>query len=344
MTYQDALRRLASAPLLPLYLLCGEEPFFIQELLAAFRARIDLRDFNDDLLDGDLTEPAQMIRIAETLPVLCAQRLIVVRDAERIKDDRGVLTVYFKNPCKTTTLVFVSPKPDMRKGLFVALKGAATIITCAPLAGSAVADWITREGQKRGLRFTAEALAFLQAHLGHNLFRIQQELDKLALSDPAKGPLSVEIVSRTVAGGRNDSVFDLIDTIAKKEVYEAIRRLSALRAFGEPPLLILSLLARQWRMMALAKAAMQTGCTPSDAAGKAGIPPFRAARFMEQIKRWRLEEIRHAFDLTLSADLQLKGGRVSPDFVLEALILDLCGPVSLDYCRALPTPLAFSGN
>lgn len=344
MTYQDAIRRLASAPLLPLYLLCGEEPFFIRELLAAFRARIDLRDFNDDLLDGDAVEPAQIVRIAETLPVMSAHRLIVVRDAERIKDDRGVLTTYFKHPCKTTTLVFISPKPDMRKSLFAALKGTATTIVCTPLAGSALADWIAREGQRRGLRFTADALAFLQGHLGHNPFRIQQELDKLALSDSGQEPLSIEIVSRTVAGGRNDSVFDLIDTIAKKEVPEALRRLSGLRVFGEPPLLILSLLTRQWRMMAIARGALQDGCTPSDAAGKAGVPPFRIAKFMEQVKRWRLEEIRHAFDLTLSADLQLKGGRVSPDFVLEALILDLCSPASFGYCRALPTPLTLPGS
>ncbi len=338
MTCQEAIRHFARGALSPVYLLWGEEPFFIRALLMALRARIDLRDFNDDLLDGDAADPDQIVLIAETLPVLSAHRLIVVRDAERIKDDRGVLLAYFKNPCKTTTLVFTAQKPDMRKSLFAALKGMATVIPCAPLSEMAAADWMTQEGQKRGLRFTAEARAFLRAHLGRDLFRIQQELDKLVLSD-ASSPsdaISLDAVERSVAGGRVGSVFDLIDAIGKKEGHDAIRRLTALLSFGEPPLLILSLLARQWRMMAIAKSALQAGCTPSDAALKVGIPPFRMASFMGQMKHWRLEEIRSAFDLIRSADSQLKGGRVSEAFVLEALILDLCGASRIGYCTTFP--------
>jgi DNA polymerase III delta subunit len=57
---------------------------------------------------------------------------------------------------------------------------------------------------------------------------------------------------------------------------------------------------------------------------KIGLAPFLLSDFFQRLKRWRKEEIREAFRLSLAADSQLKGGRQSPSFVLEALLLELC--------------------
>lgn len=336
MTYQDALRQIPRGALSPVYLLHGDEPFFILELLTLLRGRNDPGPFNNDLFDGDTADPARIVMIAKTGPMLGTHRLIIVRNADRIKDDRGLLLAYLKSPYKTTTLVLTAQKPDMRKSFFITLKGVATVIVCAPLPERAMADWITREGKKRGIRFTPDALTFLQMHLGRDLFRIQQEMDKLSLYlSSTSDPIPRDVVAQGVAHGKSGSVFDLIDAIGEKDGPDAIRRLTEMLRFGDPPLLILALLARQWRIMTLVKAALQAGCSPPEATSKAGVPPFRSAPLLKQVSHWNMEEIRHAFDLMLSADSQLKADRLSAATVLNILVLDLCGSARIGYRAVL---------
>jgi DNA polymerase-3 subunit delta len=199
-----------------------------------------------------------------------------------------------------------------------------------------VPQWIAQEGQKRGLHFSKEALWYLKEHLGTDLFSIQQEIDKLALhlsdADGAASPspgakeIPIEAVQQVIADGRSHSIFELVGAVGEKNVKTALRLLTELLSEGERPLFILTMLTRQWRIMALAKEEINSGKTESAAGKKVPMPPRLLPPFFQQLKRWNSREIRRAFDLSLAADSQLKGGRQSASFVLEALILDLCQP------------------
>lgn len=342
MTFQEALRHLDQERFSVCYLLSGEEPFLIQTLLQQFREKaVDpaASDFNYDQFRGEEVDAEEVLLIAQTFPVLSARRLVIILNADQMSDGREALPAYLENPCETTVLVFVAAKPDMRKKLFSTLKKKGVVISCPTLYDNEVPQWIAQEGQKRGLHFSKEALWYLKEHLGNNLFSIQQEIDKLALHlsgggtadslPPGKREISIEAVQQVIADGRSHSIFELVGAVGEKNTKTALRLLTELLAEGERPLFILTMLIRQWRIMALAKEALDAGKTESAAAKKVPMPPRLLTPFFQQLKRWKSREIRQAFDLSLAADSQLKGGRQSPSFVLEALILDLCQfPVS----------------
>lgn len=356
MTFQEALRHLDQKCFSSLYLLSGEEPFLIEALLRRFREKaLDTAafDFNYDQFRGEEIDPEEVLLIAQTFPVFSPRRLLILQNADQITDDREAFLAYLENPCETTIFVFVAAKPDMRKKLFSTLKKKGAVITCPPLYDNEVPQWIAQEGRKRGLRFSEEALWYLKEHLGNDLFLIQQEIEKLALhlsdagtqADENKppvvsGPISTgadegslapgvkEIssvaVQQVIADGRSHSIFELVGAVGEKNVKAAFKLLADLLAEGERPLFILTMLMRQWRMMAIAKEGILSGKTESAVGKKVPMPPRLLAAFFQQLKKWKSEEIRVAFDLSLSADSQLKGGRQSPSFVLEGLILDLC--------------------
>lgn len=353
MTFQEASKHLDQKRFAPYYLLSGEEFFLIQTLLRQFREKaLDpaALDFNYDQFRGEEIDPEEALLIAQTFPVLSPRRLVIILNADQIKDDHEAFLGYLENPSETTVVVFVAAKPDMRKKLFSNLKKNGVVITCPPLYENEMPQWIAQEGRKRGLLLSKEALWLLKEHLGSDLFLVQQELDKLALhlpasrsgegeggqaTDPGVSPagasaeakeISIEVVQQVIAAGRSRSIFELVGAVGEKKVKTAFKILTDLLAEGEHPLFILTMLVRQWRMMAIAKEGIHAGKPESVVGKKVPMPPRLLAPFFQQLKGWRREEIRRAFDLSLAADSQLKGGRQSPSFVIEALILDLCQP------------------
>jgi DNA polymerase-3 subunit delta len=308
----------------PLYFVTGEEPYFIRQAIACFRDRIDpaARDFNSDIFVGAEVNVSRLIQLAQTFPVNHPHRLIVVKEADQIKNG-AALVPYLEKPNPTTMFVLVAAKPDMRMGLFIALKKTAKAIVCAPLKDNELVPWIAKAGQQMGLRLSKEALWSLKEQCGRNLLLIEQKLAILALSDSNGDEVSGEMAQR-VGGGQNRTVFELVDLVSEKNMRGALGCLRDLLAEGESPLGILALLLRQWRMMSIAKQGRDSGLSETDAGSAAGLPPFLMAAFFRRLSRWRPDEIRRAFDLARAADSELKGGATPPHFVLEAMILNLC--------------------
>lgn len=329
MTYLEALKHLEQGRFSPLYFLIGEEPFFTQQILNRFREKAldeTARDFNYDQFQGEEVNPEEVVMAAKTFPVMSPRRFILIRNADLIKDDRETLLDYIEQPCETTLLLFVAAKPDLRKKLFATLKKKATVIQCTPLSDSAVPGWIAQEAKKKRIHLSEEAVWYLKEHLGKDLFLIDRELDKLALHLSDNQEVSLEAVQQLIAGGRSHSVFELLRALGEKDQKGAFSLLSALLGEGEAPLMILAMLTRQWRLMAVAKESVDAGASESATAKKVPMPPSLFPLFLKQVRRWKRSEIRRAFDLSLAADTQLKGGKQSASLVLEMLILDLCPP------------------
>jgi len=335
MNFKEALRHFEQESLSIAYLLCGEEPFFLAQLLNRLLEKgLDpsLAAFNCHQFRGETVSPEALIAIANTFPVSSPRRIIVVRSAENLKDEAGLLLGYLNDPSETSTLVFISEKPDMRKKLFATLKRSATVITCPRLFDRELPAWIAQEGKKGGLRFSQEAIWQIKERMGNDLSSIQRELEKIALyiaaeNDGAAGEdkaVSAEVVSAVISGGRSHSIFELVRAVGDKNTPAALRLLNLLMGEGAHPLFILTMLTRQWRQMAMAREGLDAGLKEAALAKKVPMPPGLFKRFLQQLKGWSKQDIRAAFSLSLSADSQLKGGGLSPAIVLESLILDLC--------------------
>ncbi len=332
MTYQEVMDRLSKGVTAPCYLICGNEPLLTQRLLKQLKSVIleaGTAEWNEEHFYGENARPQDIVVSARTLPMMARRRLVIVYNADLIEDPDDEMVEYVGRPVETTVMVLTAEKADMRKRFFIAMKDVT--LTCLPLRSYEVIAWIAQEGRGCGMDLPKEVLQFLAEYLGNDRLLIHQELDKLALrfsqAHPIPSDITLASVKQMVGQGRHHTVFELIRCLGEKDIQGAMRLLVKLYAEGEPPLKTLFMLTKEWRMMAMAKEAIRAGLSPSDVAQKIGLKPFLLKPFFEQLKKWRAEEIRRAFDLSLSADAQLKGGCQAEAFVLEMLVLDLCGRV-----------------
>ena len=88
----DIIKEIQGGKVYPIYLLCGEESFLIEDTLKRMLERLlepSTRDFNLTLLDGLGTSVRDMLSAVEVYPVIADWRVVVVRESTVFKTQRG---------------------------------------------------------------------------------------------------------------------------------------------------------------------------------------------------------------------------------------------------------------
>jgi DNA polymerase-3 subunit delta len=340
MTVQELTKHLAADRIEPLYFVSGEESWLAEQALTAFRRHATSADdlMNTHLFSGSAVDPSEIVAVAQTLPAFAPRRLIIVRDAERLAAS-DALTTYCKDPSPSTCLVMVMAKPDRRKSWIHALLDRAVTVSCDPLKPPAVKTWLAREAASRDLSMTDEAVAYLLARADGSLRTLAQDLDKLALSRPQGQPTPAGMADLiALSPGRAAiSVFDWADAVAARRSSDAVAYAEALLTH-EPPLLLLSILAGQWRKMIRYRTLVDRGTPPSMALQALGLPPPAANRVSKGAEQRTLPALIGGLTWCMETDAAIKGGALSPDLAIERLVLMLCedSPPSSD--RAVTKP------
>lgn len=325
----------------PLYLVMGEEPFFRDLALGILRQAIskvphaDSADppaenasepFNCDILYGDETDASEILSLAEEVSFFGARRMIMVKWAEKLSARDGeALIPYLQSPNPSATLIVAATKLDGRTKWVQELKKRATVIDCAPLFDNQRGTWVAQQARECGVRLDQSGLELLKDQAAEGLYAVRNELEKLAaFPDESRtiGAAEVEMVRGKPPGM---SVFDWSEAVARGDRGKALEIVAKNLEMGEAPLRLLGAFLWQLRRVWKAKSALNQGADAKQAAQKAGIPPFRAREFIQQVERWREPQLQKAWQLLVKADSALKGGRaIAPKLVLDELVLELC--------------------
>ena len=124
------LKSIKNKELLPFYFFQGEEPFYIDSALKAFENEVlteDEKTFGQTVVYGKDTTYAEIISLAQQVPMFGDINLIIVKEAQDLllnADIEVFLNKYLENPVPTTTLVFGYKKKalDSRKKFVKTLK------------------------------------------------------------------------------------------------------------------------------------------------------------------------------------------------------------------------------
>jgi DNA polymerase-3 subunit delta len=321
----DVETALKKHDLLPLYLVLGEEDCLRDEAVAALRTAAlgdasaggGMDAFNYDLLHGDESDGEEILARTGQAPVFAARRCVVVKSAEKLSARDGeALLPYLREPCETTTLVFVAARLDKRLKFSKELTERAVCIDCSPVSETHLPAWIRTESGRAGVRLSEEAVGSLsrlalslKGEAGGSLNLLRRELEKLAAYVPPGRTAGAQDVEAVRGGEPGASVFDLARAIAERREGKALWILARNLDSGEDPLRILGALAWQFRQIWKAREQRRFGGPGADLSGL----------FTER-------DLGTALRLFATADARLKGGASgsSKRLVLETAVLSLC--------------------
>ncbi len=313
----------------PVCLLTGAERFLVERAVGLLR-QASLGDgpagFNDDLFHGNASFSAQRaIGAARTLPMMARARFVLVRDADQAPPaELEALAAHLPQAVDTTCLVLTATKLDGRSKLAAAANRAGVSYEAKPLKGPALRRFASEEAERRGHALTGRAAEALVASLGEDLAAIDDAVERLSLYVGPGARIDEDAVEACVTRVAADSVWALVDAVSARNTAKAMHAAGSLLDDREPPLKILSLVARQLRMVAKMREGLASGMSDADAASQAGAPPFKARELRDSARRFAARDLAASFATLARADLALKGSKVPPERVLEEAILTLC--------------------
>ena len=233
MTAPEIIKDLRARKFKPVYLLHGEEPYFI-DLVGNYIEHQVLSDgekgFNQTVLYGKDTDIMTAINAAKRYPMMSDYQVVMVKEAQDMKwgreddDKKGInpILAYLEKPLPSTILVFCHKygKIDKRKKLYKAIEKNGLIFDSAALYDSKIPAWIEGYITGKKYRISGQASAMLSEYLGNDLSKIVNELDKLMLNVSAGEEITLKQVQDNIGISKEYNVFELQSAITRKDAYK----------------------------------------------------------------------------------------------------------------------------
>ena len=228
-TYESICKDIADRKYAPVYVLMGEEPFFIDQITDLLVDNVlteEERDFNQSIFYGADADAVSVINAARRFPMMAEHQLIVVKEAQLMRDIE-LLTAYVKHPLASTVLVinYKYKSLDRRKTLAAAVEKNGILFESKKIPDYKMPGFITGLLQQRSLSIDVKAAQMLSDFLGNDLNRLDKELDKLALLMPQNAPkrITPELIERNIGISKDYNNFELLRAIATKDILKANR-------------------------------------------------------------------------------------------------------------------------
>ena len=234
MEFKALLKDIKAKNFAPIYLLHGEETYFIDQLEAAIEKHAlqeHERAFNQTIAYGKDTEHLQIVDAARRFPMMAERQLVLLREAQDMRSIKQLET-YAENPSPTTVLV-ISHKHKKLNGNFKVtkmIKKNGVIFEAKALYENKIPGWINT--YLKGKKYTIEpaAATLLAEFLGTSLGKIANELDKLTINLKPGTEITSQIVEDQVGVSKDYNVFELQRAMGHHDVVKATRILNYFRA------------------------------------------------------------------------------------------------------------------
>ena len=269
----------------PFYWLEGEEDFFIDQLTTAAEKTIlspEESAFNCTVFYGKDTSWADVVNQCRRYPMFAERQVVILKEAQQLRDIEK-LEPYFEQPLTSTILVIAhkEKKLDNRKKVARLIKEKGTFVSFKKLNEKEVAAWIEQRLAAKEQKITPRALLLMVDHLGSELSKVEQELEKLQLNCSPGSVIDEDLIERFVGVSKEFNVFELQTALAQKDFLKAFRIIQYFKQNPKaaPLQLILPLLYSFF-----SKVYMLFGADTSDdrsLAGQLGIPPFSIRNYKE---------------------------------------------------------------
>ncbi|HWJ91812.1 MAG TPA: DNA polymerase III subunit delta [Flavisolibacter sp.] len=211
----------------PVYWLEGEEEYFIDKVIHYAEHQIlseGESGFNLTVFYGRDASWPDVLNACRKYPMFSDLQVVIIKEAQQMRDiDK--LEAYIDKPLASTLLfvAYKNKKVDGRTKLAKLLKDKAVLLTTKKMYDSELPEWVTGLIKSKGYTITSKALFLLIDHIGNDLNRLNNEIDKLALNLSKRKNITEDDIEIFVGISKEFNVFELQQAIAHKDLYKAVR-------------------------------------------------------------------------------------------------------------------------
>jgi len=314
-----------------IYLLHGDDELGMSTFVRSMQEKMGdptTADMNTTRLEGRGFSLGELERAASAMPFLASRRLvIVVRPISQLRSqpDRKKFTDLLDRLPPSTALVLLEEtlKDDHWLLKWAQKTGGRVFIKFHALPkGAALAQWIRVQARARGGEFSQEAASHLASLVADDNRMASSEIDKLLAYANYKRPVEVDDVELLTPNMQTGNVFKMVDAIGNRQGNAALRILHQLLAEDEP-ILIFSMIIRQYRLLLLTKELLSAHATPNEIEKTLKVRDFVARNLIGQCKNFDQPTLDSIYRRLVEVDERVKTGKIEWETALDTLVVGL---------------------
>lgn len=228
LSFQEIRQSISKRQLAPVYVLFGEEGYFIDELVKDFENLVpeSERDFNLYALYAQEITPETVMATCMRFPMMSDRQVVILKEAQTLRTDQvNKLQAYAHKPNPTTVLV-ICFRGEKAKGkdLLDAVKSCGGVMFESKRPNERSIDpMIVQLVKDKGLNIEAKGVAMLRDFIGLDVAKLYNEIDKLALVLGKGAMITPESIEINVGISKDFNNFELVDAIAAKDSAKIFR-------------------------------------------------------------------------------------------------------------------------
>lgn len=325
---EELREKLKKGEIAPLYLLFGAEKYLRNQAAKAITEKVlkdsPLREFNETEVSLNDADFLQAISSAEQMPMISPRRVVKITEINKFKeDDEELLERYVKRPAEFSVVIFVADELDKRRRFAKLLLDNCVSVEFANLSDFELLGWAKGKLKELNAQADDNVLRQIVGLVGNNVLKLTNEIEKLVTAALPDSIITFELVEKLVPNSREISNFDLTDQLLNKNRVKSLQILHKILHDGAEPLMLLGLIANNYRRLFLAKELMRQGVDRKEVARTIGLPFHKQEEFLATARRADAEKLSWSIKRIAEIDLAIKTSKATPKMQIEMLVTEL---------------------
>ncbi len=228
MTFEQIIKDLKNRKFVPIYLLMGDEPYYIDRICEYISENVlkeEEKAFNLTIMYGKDYDAVAVINAAKRFPMVSEYQVVVIREAQNLGnfDD---LIYYVSNPLKSTILVlgYKYKSLDKRKKIYKEFEKTGVVFESKKLYEDKIPGWINQNLKDKGYSIQPQASLLLTQYLGSDLEKIEMELEKLIITLPDnEKQITIKSIEENIGISKDYNTIELQKALVERDALKAFR-------------------------------------------------------------------------------------------------------------------------
>ena len=259
------------------------------------------------------------------------EKYIVVSNAnffgsEKLDEkDNELLLNYIKNPIKSTVIIFTTTMPiDLRKSITKEIKSKYKLININKFSYKDYETEINKYISSKGFKIEYDCIKYLINNSYDNLDIMFNEIDKMMLYYNHLTTIKYKDLLQVVGSVIDNNNFHFVEAVINKNLKLSLKLFNDLKVYKTEPVMLISLLAREYRLMYYVKKMYQNKKMLVSICSELKLQDWQVNKLYNNSIKYSDDELLKNLVNLSNCDVSIKKGIWDKDVALISFLLESC--------------------
>jgi DNA polymerase-3 subunit delta len=311
----------------PLYYFFGEDSYNLTSVLSLLETSfgpILKSDFDKEIIYSEDKSISEILGYASSFPFGSEKKLIIVKEAEKLKDKKP-LKDYVDSPVEFTVLALFhnGPITNLNSEPFKTLYANGFLYEAKELKGKNLTSWLISEAEEKGKTLSEANAQVLVDIVGENRNMLEDQLEKICIFLNQEKEISLESIQQVSSELKQFNIFDLQNAMGMKDKAKSLSVANNLIDNGAEPTFIITMLTRYFTGLAKITELRSKNVPDMEAARIVGTHPYFYPNYVKARNLYSDEKLVEVFRSLLKADVSVKTTSTDDKTIITILVAEI---------------------